>query len=218
MAKKSIFPVTKDKTTWIAVVSSTLLLMATVATAFCVFQATLWTGKQAIYFGQASAYRIESVRASNNAFMQIQIDAALFVDWITAISQNNTRLADFIEERFREEFLPAFHAWLGTADTSKGQVPPGTPFDLIEYQPEQMKISKELLDKATETFEKGAEANKINDRYISSTVYFAIVLFLTGIEPRWSKAEVKFGMTVVAVIIFTYAVYYILQLPRIWEF
>ena len=70
----------KSINAWIAVISSVLLLLATVSTAFCVFQATLWSGHQSISCGQASAYRIESVRASNIAVSQVQIDAALFVD------------------------------------------------------------------------------------------------------------------------------------------
>ncbi|WP_455282573.1 hypothetical protein [[Eubacterium] cellulosolvens] len=219
LAKKELrklkLPRSKNTNVWIAVISSTLLLMATVATAFCVFQATLWTGKQAIYFGEASAHRIESVRASNNAIAQIQIDAALFVDWATATSQNNTILADFLEERFREEFRPAFYAWLSLGDLSKTEIPPGTPFELTEYQPEEMKKSQELLEKARESFAKGSEANEINDRYISSTVMFAIVLFLTGIEPRWQKAKVKIAMTVAATIIFTYTLFMVLELPRL---
>lgn len=206
----------KNVNAWIAVISSTLLLLATVATAFCVFEATLWTGQQSIYYGQASAYRIESVRASNNAAAQIQVDAGLFVDWITAISENNTELANFLEGRFREEFRPAFYAWLSKADTSAGEVPPGTPFELPEYQLKTMTESDNYLEKAEETFTKGSEANSINDRYISSTVLFAIVLFLTGIEPRWQKAKLKVAMTAAAAIIFTYAFFYILALPRLF--
>lgn len=214
--RKLRFEKPKNVNTLIAVISSTLLLLATVGTAFCVFQATLWTGQQAISYGQASAYRIESVRASNNAAAQIQVDVALFVDWVSAISENNTELANFLEGRFREEFRPAFYAWLSKADTSVGEVPSGTPFELAEYQLETVKESESYLEKAEETFAKGSEANSINDRYISSTVLFAIVLFLTGIEPRWQKAKFKVAMTVAAAIIFTYAFFYILELPRLF--
>lgn len=175
----------KSVNAWIAVISSVLLLAATVTTAFCVFEATLWSGKQAISFGQASAYRIESVRASNIAVTQMQVDAALFVDWVSAISENNTELANFVKDRFREEFRPAFDSWLSKVDTSAGEIPPGTPFELPEYKLETMKESEDYLKQAEEAFEQGTMANGINDRYISSTVFFAIVLFLTGIEPRW---------------------------------
>lgn len=202
----------------IAVISSVLLLLATVSTAFCVFQATLWSGHQSISFGQASAYRIESVRASNIAVSQVQIDAALFVDWVSAMSTNNTMLASFIEERFREEFRPAFYMWLNENQHDDGYlVPIGTPFDLPEYRLEAMKESDDYLKKAEEAFAEGTRANTINDQYISSTVLFAIVLFLTGIEPRWQKAKVKAAMSIAAAIIFTYAFFYILQLPRLLQ-
>src|SRR4030042_1018340 len=130
---------------------------------------------------------------------------------------NNTMLASFIEERFREEFRPAFYTWLSKADTSVGEVPPGTPFELPEYRLEAMKESDDYLKKAEEAFAEGARANTINDQYKSSTVLFAIVLFLTGIEPRWRKAKVKAAMTIAAAIIFTYAFFYVLQLPRLLQ-
>ena len=206
----------KSVNAWIAVISSILLLAATVTTAFCVFEATLWSGKQAISYGQASANRIESIRFSNIAVAQTQIDAALFVDWISAKSENNTLLADFLEARFRDEFKPAFYAWLRKAENSVGGVPFGTPFELPEYQLESQRQSQSYIKKAEEAFAEGTRANEINDKYISSTVFFAIVLFLTGIEPRWQKAKVKGAMTIAAIIIFAYAFLYILELPRLF--
>ncbi|MFC1506735.1 hypothetical protein ACFLQ6_06660 [Thermoproteota archaeon] len=206
----------KNINAWIAAISSALLLMATIGSAFSVLQATLWTGQQAISYGQASAYRIESVRASNFAVAQIQVDAALFTDWISAISENNTELADFLEDRFREEFRPAFYAWLSKSETSADGVPLGTPFELPEYQLETMEESDIYLEKAEEEFKKGSEANSINDRYISTTVLFAIVLFFTGIEPRWQKAKLKIAMTIVAATIFIIAILLISQLPILW--
>ena len=197
-------------------ISSVLLLAATVSTAFCVFQATLWSGNQAISYGQASANRIESIRYSNIAVAQTQIDAALFVNWISAKSENNTLLADFLEARFRDEFKPAFYAWLRKAESSVGGVPFGTPFELPEYQLESVRQSQDYLNKAEEAFAEGTKANEINDKYISATVFFAIVLFLTGIEPRWQKAKVKAAMTIAATIIYAYALWYVLELPRIF--
>lgn len=206
----------KSITAWIAVISSVLLLAATVSTAFCVFEATLWSGQQAISYGQASAYRIESIRFSNIAVAQTQLDAALFVDWISAVSNNNTLLADFLEAHFREEFRPAFYAWLKQAESSVGQVPLNTPFELPEYEMESERQSDIYLKKAEEAFAEGTRANEINDKYISSTVFFAIVLFLTGIEPRWQKAKVKAAMTIAAAITFVYAFLYVFELPRLF--
>ena len=214
--RKLILSKPKNINAWIAAISSALLLMATIGSAFSVFQATLWTGQQSISYGQASAYRTESVRASNDAAAQMQVDVGLFVFWITAMSENNTELANFIEERFREEFRPAFYSWLNKVDTSAGEVPPGSPFELPEYQLENMKESKIYLEKAEEAFEKGSEANSINDRYISTTVLFAIVLFFTGIEPRWQKANLKIAMTIVAATVFIIALFIISQMPILW--
>ena len=55
----------------IDIIFAALLLVATLSTAFCVYQATRWNGIQAVDFGDASKYRTESVRVSTEANTQV---------------------------------------------------------------------------------------------------------------------------------------------------
>ena len=64
-----------------------ILLIATLSTAFCVYQATRWNGIQAIDFGDASKLRTESVRASNIANSQEIVDVQVFMSWVNAESK-----------------------------------------------------------------------------------------------------------------------------------
>jgi hypothetical protein len=104
----------------VELVATVRLSVATVATAWSAYQANRWNGEQAKATSRANAARIESTRASGVANRQIQIDVALFTQFIDAFAQEQTELADFYRARFREEFTPSFDAW---AATSRGSTP-----------------------------------------------------------------------------------------------
>ncbi len=97
---------------WVDTVAAILLALAAVATAWSSYQASRWTGEQAKAFSAANAARVESTRASNLANAQTEIDIAIFTQWVDARLQKDEKLEDFYQQRFRDEFEPAFHAWL----------------------------------------------------------------------------------------------------------
>ena len=68
----------------VELVSTIVLAVAVIFTAWSAFQSAKWGGIQSIRFSEAGAARTESVRLSTLAGQQAQIDATLFVDWITA--------------------------------------------------------------------------------------------------------------------------------------
>ena len=121
------------KTDWVEIFSTFLLALATVATAWSGYQASRWSGEQSIAFSEANAARVESTRESTRAGQQIQIDVALFTQWIDAFAKEEDELADFYEKRFREEFRPAFEAWLATKPRTNPDAPL-SPFTMPEYQ------------------------------------------------------------------------------------
>ena len=188
-----------------------LLLIATLSTAFCVYQATRWNGIQAIDFGESSKYRTESIRATTAANTQVIIDVQLFTSWVDAVGKDDLIEAKFIKERFREEFKPAFDAWIAKSNTTN-LIPPGTQFELPEYNLEKYNESASLEQKATAAFNEGKDANTNGDLYISNTVLFAIVLFFCGIYTRWDSMKIRQGILVVTLVIFTFAMYSLISL------
>src|SRR5262245_56944784 len=110
-----------------------LLAFATVATAWSAYQARVWTGEQSKKTAQATAARITVNRDAGLANRQVEIDVATFVQWINARAQDDTRLADFYEARFRDEFRPAIDAWIATKPLQDPSAP-ATPFAMPEYR------------------------------------------------------------------------------------
>jgi hypothetical protein len=195
----------------IDVIFAILLLIATLSTAFCVYQATRWNGAQAIYFGESAKYRTESIRATTMANSQIIIDVQLFTNWVDAVAGGDPARAQFLEERFRAEFKPAFEAWTAESNATN-PIPPGTPFDRPEYSIAKQKESLLLEEQATAAFSQGKDANEYGDLYISNTVLFAIVLFFCGIYSRWDSIPIRQGILVLTLVVFAIALYQMITL------
>ena len=193
------------------IIFAILLLIATLSTAFCVYQATRWNGIQAIDFGESSKYRTESIRATTVANTQVTIDVQLFMSWVDAVRKDDQIEAEFIKERFREEFKPAFAAWIAKANTTN-PIPSGTPFDLPEYSVAKYDESARLEENASAAFNEGKDANTNGDLYISNTVLFAIVLFFCGIYTRWDSIKIRTGILIITLVVFSFAFYSLISL------
>ncbi len=190
------------------VIFAIILLIATLSTAFCVYQATRWNGVQSIDFGESSMLRAESLRATNVVTTEVIIDMQLYTSWLNAVARGDNAQAAFLRERFRPEFRPAFDAWLASAgpDTSGG-IPSGTPFGQSEYNLKYYEKSYQLEENATAAFNHGKDANTNGDMYISNTVLFAIVLFFCGIYSRWESVKIRIGLLAMTLLIFSYAMF-----------
>lgn len=62
------------------------------------------------------------------------VDVVVFANWLEAVSIENQPLADFYRSRFREEFKPAFEAWVAL-DPLNNPETPSSPFAMTEYTP-----------------------------------------------------------------------------------
>jgi len=197
----------------IDLIFAVLLLVATLSTAFCVYQATRWNGIQAVDFGESAKLRTESIRATTMGNSQVIIDVQLYLSWVDAKSKGDQIQADFIEERFRDEFRPAFEAWIALAgEDPDNPIAPGSPFDLPEYTVARYNESILLEENATAAFNRGKDANQNGDSYISNTVLFAIIMFFCGVYTRWDSIRIRQGILVITLVIFTYAVFLLVSL------
>lgn len=177
-----------------------LLAVTTLAVAWSGYQSARWGGVQSTKFSQAGALRTESVRASNTAGQFFQIDIGLFTNWINAYANDNQPLVEFYEERFRDEFKPAFEAWLAT-DPQNNPDAPSSPFTMPEYSVSFAEEAERLEAEAAKTFEEGSEANQTSDDYILNTVLLASVLFLSGIYSRFKAIRGRIILLVFALLL-----------------
>ena len=194
------------------IIATIILAVATLATAWSGYQSARWSGVQAANYSRASASRVESSRASSIAGQQMQIDIGLFTNWINAYADDNQELADFYQARFREEFNPAFDAWLLTNPKNNPDAPK-SPFAMQEYSLAKNKEAEALEVKAGEFFNAAEESNEIADRYVLDTVILASVLFLAGLATQIKSFRMKAFIVIFALIILTWGLYSVFILP-----
>ena len=198
----------KKKNLWgsndrVELVATIVLAVATILTAWSGFESGKWGGEQSVNFSEAGAARTESTRADTLAGQLTQIDVAMYIDWVTALS---TELADgsmteaelspfspvkgtisgFLYLRFREEFLPALDAWLAE-DPIGNPNAPKTPFTMEEYVVAKGVEADALTKLADEKAAAARTANQNGDNYVLTMVLFASVLFFAGVSSKMNR-------------------------------
>ena len=160
-----------------------LLALAAVATAWASYQSSRWHGKQAQAQSASIAARVESTRAASVANRQVGIDVALFTQWIDAYARDESELADFYRERFRDEFEPAFEAWVATRPRRNPDAPL-SPFALPAYRLAATGEADALEARAAAFSRSVGTYIQRADNYVLAVVLFAVSLFFAGISTR----------------------------------
>ena len=187
----------------VELIATIVLAVATILTAWSGFESGKWGGEQSVNFSEAGAARTESTRADTLGGQLVQIDVAMYIDWVAAISEElNTgvmtdvslspfvpikgTISGFLYLRFREEFLPAVDAWLATEPVTNVAAPK-TPFTMSEYVVAERVKALELSALADEKAAAARTANQNGDNYVLTMVLFASVLFFAGVSSKMNR-------------------------------
>jgi hypothetical protein len=185
---------------WLArleIYAAILMAFATIATAWASYQSARWDGIQALRYGQSGAARLESTRATARGDQLRTIDVTLFSQALDAYGAGDERLTRFYVERFRDEFRPAFDAWLATEPRTNPDAPP-SPFSLPEYQVAELLRADELVRAARALKEEALEANQRSDNYVLAVAVFAAALFFAGVGSRVASPWARVALLGVA--------------------
>jgi hypothetical protein len=197
---------------WRELLVTVLLVAAALATSWSSFQATRWNGEQAKAASRTNAIRIDAARAQGLAQAQTQVDVATFIAWADADRRGESELADFYVDRFRDEFRPAFDAWMATRPLENPTAPP-TPFAMAEYQVASRNEAARL-DTAAEA--SAAEVRQDIQRasnYVLTVVLYAIVLFFAGMSTRIGSRRLRWVLTLTGCLVFVTTIAWIATFP-----
>jgi hypothetical protein len=167
----------------VELLTTVLLAVAAVATAWSTYQSTLWRGEQAADSTKATAAHIESSQASTRAGQLTQVDIATFFQWIDADVAGNRKLAQFFRRRFRKEFRPAFAAWIATSPRTNPTAPL-SPFAMRQYRIAEALRAERLNTAAGVQADAAGEANQRSGNYVLALVLFAVALFFAGMATK----------------------------------
>jgi hypothetical protein len=174
-----------------------ILAFGALATAWSGYQASLWDGIQSSNYTQASSARTNSAQQRTSANQFRIADLTAFESYIEAFIDGNQEVADFYEQRFRDEFRPAFEAWIAL-DPLENPEAPATPLAMPEYQLAPDAEADRLAARADELFAAGEDANTISDTYTLTTLLFAAVLFFAAISERFEYPRAQVILLVLA--------------------
>ena len=136
----------------------------------------------------------------------------MFIQWVNATATDETELADFYEDRFRPEFVPAFEAWEDTDPLTNPDAPP-TPFAMPEYQLEATAEAEEL-DAQSEAASAAVRRNiQRSSNYVLAVVMFAVALFFAGMSTKLKSPGTRTALLVVGCLVFLGTAVWIATFP-----
>jgi hypothetical protein len=180
------------------IITAIILSFSTVASAWSVYQSGGWNKVEKDLLFESSQFRTESLRSSSAAMQFKAIDVSMFLEYSQAYSQENTRLGDFIYQRFRPGMRNAVDAWIALDPLVNPDAPPA-PFYMAEYVLAEEIDAEEFLVLAEEKVFEASQAAKNADRFSQLTVLFAATLFFAGITTKFESTRIRLVMLVLAV-------------------
>jgi hypothetical protein len=182
-------------------VAALLLALAAISTAWATYQSSVWRGKQAKAQSASIATRVESTREASVANRQVQVDVALFIQWVNAFARGEGELTTFYRNRFRDEFVPAFEAWVATRPRENPKAP-RSPFELPEYRLAANEEAEALEQQAADFGLVVARDVERADSYMLAVVLFAIALFFAALSTRLTSRDLQLALVAMGYVVF----------------
>jgi len=182
-------------------VAALLLALAAISTAWATYQSSVWRGKQAKAQSASIATRVESTREASVANRQVQVDVALFIQWVNAFARGEGELTTFYRNRFRDEFVPAFEAWVATRPRENPKAP-RSPFELPEYRLAANEEADALEQQAADFGLVVARDVERADSYMLAVVLFAIALFFAALSTRLTSRDLQLALVAMGYVVF----------------
>jgi hypothetical protein len=197
---------------WVEFFGALVMSLATVATAWCAYQAALWSGDESKFYFEASAAQVEAAQLENAARQRIGVHVGLFSQYVTALAQKHDDLADFFYQRFPPELKAATEAWQATDPLTNPHAPP-SPFDMPEYRLPEQTAAQQAEQVSARKFEAAGEADEHADKYVLLTVIFATVLFFSGISGKFQWQVIDAAVLTFGVLVLLGGLVILLQMP-----
>jgi hypothetical protein len=198
----------------IEIVEAVILALVAVATAWSGYQAARWAGMRAENYAEASRLRVTAEGLATLAGQERIYDSDTFNSWLAAKLDGKAKAAEFFERRFRDEYRPAFTAWMSTDPFKNAQAPPG-PIFMPEYHNAKHQQFLSSNKKAAEVADQGTKSGETGDQYVRITVLLATVLLITAIGQRFHFRAVRIAFMILACLLLCLPFLQLLMLPRI---
>lgn len=177
---------------FLEVLAVVLLGIATVGTAWCGLQSTLWREDSDRVAGVAAAENAEANRLFALASQAVAYDASTVASYAQAVATGNEELQDFYRKTLvRKGFSGYLDAWEQQLRAG------GTPVNLLEdqaYLGELLGPYRDAQAKAEGHASSAEEAGRVGDLYVLSTVLLAVALFFAGVTATFRSPTLRIAL------------------------
>jgi hypothetical protein len=201
-----------ERKRWVEIACALVLALATMASAWCAYQATLWGGVQTFRLAAASKAGRDNVKNSIEGMQARSFDATMFIHYLEARAQGRKDLEDLLYRRFRPEMKRAVDAWLKTEPFANPEAPPH-PLKMKEYVLEVETEAGKQAEIGIQMETDAKHANENSDRYVLLTVLFASVLFFGGITGMIDIPWLRKTLGILALTFFLSIMIFLVTMP-----
>lgn len=184
----------------IELATTIIISLATIASAWCAYQATLWGGIQAFRLSAVNVLGRKSSEQTIHAGQMRTMDGILFIEYLKGKERRKDSLEEFFYKRFRPEAKRAIDAWLATKPFQNPQAPPH-PFVMEEYNLEPEQEAKRLSEESAQKLKEAEQSNQYSDHYVMLTVLFTSVMFFGGISTQIASPRYKITLLIIGGIV-----------------
>jgi len=196
----------------IQIVSTVLLGLASVSSAWCAYQAALWSGIQTYGITVAEAAQFAGTREFTAMNRNMSIDVGVFLSYVSASQSGRPKQAEFLRRHARPELKPALEGWI--ADVEAGNEDAPLPFARPEYRLATQDQIVALDQRARRAVAAANDANDHGDMFVLHTVLLAISLFLLGAATQARGRTAQIAALSLGGLVFVLTTVSVARLPR----
>lgn len=213
MLKQIYSAIHKDKKSQFReILTAVILSLATVGSAWCTYQSTLWDGVQTfkltdvIYTGrELSELNIESIQNKT-------IDGAIVLKYVDSYHNDKKTEMEFFYNLMRPDLKKSVDEWVETKPNVNKDAPK-TPFEMEAYNKTYLSEYDKYSRNYKESMKEAENANTHSDKYVLQTVLFASILFFGGISGTLRSQRMQIFSVIVSLVILIWTVYLLTGLP-----
>ena len=197
---------------WGQIASAALLGLATIASAYCGYEAARWNGEQVQELMAANDGQFESMRRSTAADGQRLVDVSIFSNLEQSRLHRDDAMVAFLHGHMRPELKAAYDSW--SREEEAGPQSAETPFDRPEYRLENAEAAERLRTGALAASARASYANGQSDLFVAHSVVVALALFFLSMTTQFSSRGVRRVNLILGALLLAGTLISIARLPR----
>jgi hypothetical protein len=206
------FPTDEVKRIWFEPVTAILMAVASLSTAWCSYQISLWSGQRSGFETHADKLEKQATAMHLEARQIESVQMREVMEVIDATLEGDAKRARFYADRFEGELKPAYEKWIAANPFENPDAPPH-PFVPALYTPRYQQEIRDARAAAAQAESQSNVTGHTASTYLSNTVILATVLFFAGTVGKFTQRHVRRSSLAFAIVLFGYVVVRTLVLP-----